>query len=395
MDSYAPGPDVNWAEIGIDPIDLNRDEAMNAQRRQQISAAVQTWSGQLIDLGGRNQLLYYRDLKVGTLDLADADPVAVDSLMDGRTIPLSRLFGAEVLAERLKRARAIRNKSREALEERGIVTCFLAVGMATWTNTAGTTTPAAPILLREASIAAVGAGEDDFQISLTGETDINPTLLHLLEERFAVSVTADVVDLIDDERFDPQPVFTLIEKEAAAVPGFVITPRRVLGTFSYAKLPMVADLEANLDALMSHEVVAAIAGNRQAQIGLSSSGQSVDISDPDRRPPADEFLVLDADSSQSYAINAVGGWSISRCLRTARDGEEPDHREPDRHPCRPRSERAVRRRETSRNRRRARPAGSCRTGRSRARSSRRRRLASCDRRKARRRLEVSRNGGPT
>src|SRR5664279_4753825 len=108
---------------------------MNTLRRQQMSDAVQTWSGQLIDLGGRNQLLFYRDLKVGTLDLADAAPVAVDALMDGRTVTLIRLFAPEVLADRLKRARAIRNKSREALEERGIATCFVAVGMATWTNT--------------------------------------------------------------------------------------------------------------------------------------------------------------------------------------------------------------------------------------------------------------------
>ena len=35
------------------------------------------WSGQLIHLGGRNQLLYYRDLKVSTLgqDYADSDSV--------------------------------------------------------------------------------------------------------------------------------------------------------------------------------------------------------------------------------------------------------------------------------------------------------------------------------
>ena len=68
------------------------DQLLAEQRRDQVSAAVKTWSGQLIDLGGRNQLLYYRDLKVGTLDHSDADPVAVDSLMDGRTVSLSRLF---------------------------------------------------------------------------------------------------------------------------------------------------------------------------------------------------------------------------------------------------------------------------------------------------------------
>lgn len=295
-------------DLAVSP---TRDQVLADQRRDQVSAAVRTWSGQLIDLTGRNQLLYYRDLKVGTLDLGDAVPEAVDALMDGRTVGLSRLFKHEVLPDRLKRARAIRNKSREALEERGIATCFVAIGMATWTNTHGAATPAAPVLLREASIAAVGAAEDEFQISLTGETDVNPTLVHMLNEQFQVSLPDDLDDLITAGAFDPQPVFDRVTKEAAEVPGFAIMSRRVLGTFSYAKLPMVEDIAANLDALVAHDVVAAIAGHRPAQVALSAAGTAVDITDPDRRPPADEFLVLDADSSQSYAINAaVAGQSV-------------------------------------------------------------------------------------
>ena len=44
-----------------------------------------TWTGELIDLGGRSTLLYYRDLKQGTLDIgpgSGSDPVAVDALSD-------------------------------------------------------------------------------------------------------------------------------------------------------------------------------------------------------------------------------------------------------------------------------------------------------------------------
>jgi very-short-patch-repair endonuclease len=296
----------------VDPAEPTCDAALAAQRQQQVREAVDTWSGQLIDLGGRNQLLYYRDLRVGTLDLSDADSDAVDALMDGRTVALSKLFEPEVLTDRLKRARAIRNKAREGLEERGIATCFIAIGIATWTNTGGTATPAAPVLLREASISAVGVAEEDFQIELTGETDVNPTLLHLLAEQFTVSVDAeDLLALVDSDQFDPQSVFDRVAKDAAGIPGFVITPRSVLGTFSYAKLPMVSDLAANIDALIAHDVVAALAGNRTARVDLSSSGAAVDVTDPDRKAPTDEFLVLDADSSQSYAINAaVAGQSL-------------------------------------------------------------------------------------
>jgi hypothetical protein len=98
------------------------------------------------------------------------------------------------------------------------------------------------------------------------------------------------------------------------VSGFAVTPKRLIGTFSYAKLTMFNDLAANLNALIAHDdVVAAIAGSRPAQVALSASGDPVTIADPDRRPPTDEFLVLDADSSQSYAINAAVEASRSSC----------------------------------------------------------------------------------
>lgn len=45
---------------GGDSSEAGRDLAAAQLRRQQVEAAVQTWSGQLIDLGGRNQLLRYR-----------------------------------------------------------------------------------------------------------------------------------------------------------------------------------------------------------------------------------------------------------------------------------------------------------------------------------------------
>ena len=86
------------------------------------------------------------------------------------------------------------------------------------------------------------------------------------------------------------------------MPDFAVTPRLVVGTFSYAKLPMVADLAAQGDALADHDVVAALAGDPDALRAVRSElDQSrVDLDDPDR-----DVLVLDADSSQQEAIEAV------------------------------------------------------------------------------------------
>jgi len=98
-----------------------------------------------------------------------------------------------------------------------------------------------------------------------------------------------------------------LKAEAAAVPGFDISTEMVVGTFSYMKLPMVRDLEDAYEILVAHDLVAALAGDDDARSSLRERYAQVAVSleDPNHTPPADEFLILDADSSQNYAINAV------------------------------------------------------------------------------------------
>ncbi len=277
-------------------------EETAGSRAALVRDAAQRWRAQLIDIGGRNTLLYYRDLKAGTLDLGAAAPVPLAALLDGRTVSLIQLYpDRDARTQAVRRARTIRNKARELREERGIETCFLATGMATWTRPSGGARPAAPVLLRSATIRARGAAEEDFDLTLTGDVEVNPTLLHVLDSEFDVALDGDEL-----AELEPALLYERLAKETAGrVPGFSVTPRHVLGTFSYAKLPMVIDLGSALDTLEDHEVVAAIAGDRQAQAALRRDGAEVDPQAPDHVPPADEFIVLDADSSQHYAINAV------------------------------------------------------------------------------------------
>ena len=113
-----------------------------------IGRAVKTWTGQLVDLGRRNTLLYYRDLKQGTLDIGPgtgANIVAVGDLLSSRTMRLSSMFGDVALTAAARRARTVKAKATENYEERGLQTLFLAWGMATWTNSRGVAIPAAPV----------------------------------------------------------------------------------------------------------------------------------------------------------------------------------------------------------------------------------------------------------
>jgi len=74
----------------------------------------------------------------------------------------------------------------------------------------------------------------------------------------------------------------------------------VLGNFSYAKMTMVSDLENGTDALVGSDLICAIAGT-SLPAGLAGPSPVSPMNEPDLVPPADEFLVLDADASQSYA----------------------------------------------------------------------------------------------
>ncbi len=284
------------------------------ERTTLIARSVGTWTGELIDLGGRNTLLYYRDLKQGTLDLSPgslAADLAVESLLAGRTVRLSDLFDDAARAAAARRARTVKAKADENFEERGLSTMFLAWGMAAWDNPNSAATPAAPVLLRESRLAARGSAGEDFDLALPGEWEINPTLLHLLKTDYQVELDGtELVGLFDDEADPPDAsaVFERLIKAASVVPGFAIAPRVVIGNFSYAKLPMVLDLETATDTLVESDLICAIAGDEGARDTVRARHPNVSVSEPDVVAPRDEFLVLDADASQSYAINAaVGG----------------------------------------------------------------------------------------
>ncbi len=210
--------------------------AAASERLRLIGRAVRVWTGELVDLGGRNTLLYYRDLKQGTLDVGPssaANDVAVDELLSSRAVRLSTLFDDAAIGAAARRARTLKAKAAENFEERGLETLFLAWGMATWPNPRGTATPAAPVLLRQAALAARGGAGEDFNVSLLGEWEINPTLAHLLKNDYQVDLNrAELLEFLDQDTEPPDsmPLFERITKSCSVIPGFSVAPHPGRGT---------------------------------------------------------------------------------------------------------------------------------------------------------------------
>jgi len=273
-------------------------------RADRVAAAVRTWQRHLVDLGGRNTLLWYRDLPSGTLDLTTAHPGGLAMLLAGRPTKLSALAREPAaLDEARRRVRTIRAKMLELHEERGITTGFLAVGMATWQVPGAPRPPCAPVLLRSCVLKPTGAAQHDFDIDLGDDVEFNPVLEHYLRSEQGIELdTESLEEMATVTRgFDPRPVFAALARMCDRIPDFGIAPRLVLGTFSYAKLPMVADLTAQLGSLADHDVVAALAGDPAAFKAVRTTVPD----SPADTDPAREHLVLDADSSQQAVIDAV------------------------------------------------------------------------------------------
>jgi REase_MTES_1575/AAA domain/Protein of unknown function (DUF4011) len=273
-------------------------------RAGRVAAAVRTWQRHLVGLGGRNTLLWYRDLPSGTLDLTTAHPGGMAMLLAGRPTKLSDLVReATALEEARRRARMIRAKTLELYEERGITTGYLAVGMATWQVPGASRLPCAPVLLRSCVLRPTDAAQLDFDIDLGQEVEFNPVLEHYLRSEKGIAIDPEVLEEMATftKGFDPQPVYVALARMCQRVPAFQISPRLVLGTFSYTKLPMVADLAAQVATLADHDVVAALAGDPGALKAVRTTIPEL----PADADPAGEHLVLDADSSQQAAIDAV------------------------------------------------------------------------------------------
>jgi hypothetical protein len=198
-------------------------EVDGSRRLELVRTAQQQWIAALTDLGGRNTLLYYKDRRAGTLDLAHADREALGRFTQTGSIRLTRLFkDADLRADAIRRIQAIHRKARELVEERGIRAGYLGTGMARWDELF--LEPAAPVLLRGLTITPTRARYDDFELALDDEEEVNPVLVHKLTSVFGAELG----------KLTPQNAVDRLYAAAAAaeVPGFEITGRQVIGTFT-------------------------------------------------------------------------------------------------------------------------------------------------------------------
>lgn len=205
----------------------------------------------------------------------------------------------------------LRLRARSTLEEQGVNTLYLAAGMLEWTET-GTSQEIvqSPLVLVPVTLQRETA-LDPFRLALLRDDEIvpNPTLAEKLRREFALELPA----LDRQEEVNILHYLDAVLAAVARQPRWKVTSDAYLGHFSFLKLAMYNDLEANSGLLAEHPVIQALAGVPSAlPQGPSDlpTERELDV----KVPPKETYHFLDADASQLEALTAASR-GVARSFR--------------------------------------------------------------------------------
>jgi len=305
----------------------------------------------LLDFGLRNPLLNYRLLKTRGLEVLETPPADVFRLLvtEGAELsflpieetPRMRLLYEPEDSERDDRRALVRTRSgkrtqtqqhmgfqpnsnelptglsekelekrllatyyaaKSSIEEQGVNTLFIALGMLIWRDSKNADeVRRAPLLLIPVELERRSAGEG-FHLKYSGD-DVAPNvcLLEYLKQSFGLVLD----ELSDSEEIDVDSYLYSFGKAVSKQDGWSVDPESVvLGFFSFAKFLMYRDLDPatwnDESMLLNHDVLNRLLG--ASTFTGDASPLSDDVFVDDHIPPSSTAHVVDADSTQSLAI---------------------------------------------------------------------------------------------
>ena len=268
------------------------------------SEELRKWLSGLKPVTGADTMLRFTKTPEGSIDLTHAHPSGLAQLMAGRRTRLSTLIRDHqqyVVAARA--SRNLRSKIFELANDRGIDAGYFSAGTVVWTSAVGGKPQrvSAPVMLTAISL-TVRPGEDDYELQLTEQAKINPALIRHLKTIHGIVFDVNAVTRMaySTARFDPQPVLDRLGTLIQPIHGAEVEHNLLVSTF--------ADLSGSLDDPWingNHPLVTAL--------GRAAAGGAVEVPElktgrfpsTDERDPADELLLLDADTDQQYVVDAV------------------------------------------------------------------------------------------
>ncbi|WP_448676815.1 DUF4011 domain-containing protein [Delftia acidovorans] len=300
------------------------------------------WQRRLLDLSLRNALLNFKPGKKSLL-LQVAAPALEDTLAWGQVLKLlpspELMQGKDPRSQTLHEARSLEDLrgahaeealqrrevfidlepleldsrfvelfrgARNALQEGGANTLFVALGFLVWSRPDKPDVRVrAPLILLPVTLERKSARSGFTLQAHEDEPRFNPTLVEMLRQDFQLELGVPAGDLPRDEAgLDITGIWARVREAIKDVRGWEVSEDVVLSMFSFAKYLMWKDLAERADQLRSSPVVAHL-------IDTPREPYRSEIAFPDTRrldqefAPQQVFSPLPADSSQLSAVMAA------------------------------------------------------------------------------------------
>ncbi len=335
------------------------DVAMTQTFASQPMKRVEDWKSRLIDLSRRNNLLYFHKGKRGSLPLTQPDMQAAfnalvlkkkrlefwlppeeaekpetqekpkgkaktaktakanvkASVKENPAMPEepSRPKANQLVCGKMARAELERNlkslqwRSLLDYRERGVRILHAAFGTLNWVDLETKEQVQSPLILVPLELTRETIRQP-YSIGLPPveeEEVLNPALQVKLKNDYKI----DLPPLPEEwENLSLQNYFDMVNQAVAEL-GWKVEPSFDLGLFSFQKLVIYKDLEANAPLVTQHPIIRAIAGIKEDSLILDGLPEEKDVDKIE--PPDKTYQVLDADSSQRVSIEyALRGQSF-------------------------------------------------------------------------------------
>lgn len=296
---------------------------LTAENKRKLRRQLDVWRSELMSTDRRQRLLYFRHLKVGSLDLvtptidelpkvlslqpvvglavSEQSDVQVDADLQ-TALSRSKLKAGGKTATTLKSSLTrLWNQSHQVYADRGYWTLYLGIGMLTWHDAEAEESADAPLILLPVTLHR-DAVQAPFTLGRAVDEDIlvNPALKLKLERDFSLALPD-----IDPDEDDLAGYLRQIEN--------LVAPRQwpvrhsiVLAQFSFHKEAIYRDLLEHEKQVLDHPLVQQIALGPDAVADVEHIGWDPASDDMDLvAPPEALHTILDSDSSQRACIVAA------------------------------------------------------------------------------------------
>jgi len=309
--------------------------------KEKLEYKIKTWKNKLIDLSRRNRLLNFKPTEVTTIKVVDEKPSEIFKSMviennSFHFLPkeeeTEELFDNEYLkveiqekefyeygnlegkhtdlnlqtnleSQRLqKNLKRIQFRANQLMEEQGFNILYLTLGMLEWYDAEHSDIKnRSPIIMLPVELKKRSIRSKYKLYPTEDEVFINPALQYKMDNEFNLPFP----DLqSDNDNLDPQEYFKILNGIIESNNRWKIKNDIFLGLFSFAKFVMFKDLEKYSKTFKKNKIVQALAGVNKESINGSSDYPTASELD-EKRKPLDLYQVLNADSSQQEAIEAV------------------------------------------------------------------------------------------